>query len=560
MASRSLTKCRPAQGRPAQGVGTGRTGRLARRWASLPARSGLCLGLGLSSRVRLWLMVGLYLMVGRVEVARANGYGEAKALIVEAEKLLRSGDEAGGLAKLKEAMRLQGGPGKGGYGYARYIHLRLAQHYWAKGSKSKAEAEVKRALKVTSNQRWVDSAYLVTFNHPFIVNHFPKYGSLAGRTRRYPDHRIIPSAVYLHNGPGEHLYAVGSRGLYRLHRRTGRLTTIHEVAGGSLYRFDLAGDDNRMILGYERDKNLYLVTVKPYSERRIPRRMGMHRLYLDRTGKSVVGYGFLGRYGLMVRSTALAPPHAVKRLLKIHGALITGSGNHVVYALWSTTGPYARRFVPHYSPLYHVVKERDLATGRESVLHTFTPVDFRNRLYAFRSETGQKALVEVVDYLRGKRSLLVVDTRTGRFRAYKARFSSFRSLRRTAGAFSFKEDYVVMAHEAAGKLSVARLDLATGKWAAVGEVRTKGRPVKLYAMGVLKDNATIWIHQGDELDFVGASGALKRNDLRRHARTRRPEWAGPTYYTADPEHFYMGIEKGSGRYFMRVALPRLKRP
>ncbi|MBN1962859.1 MAG: hypothetical protein JW841_18150 [Deltaproteobacteria bacterium] len=67
----------------------------------------------------------------------ANGYGEAKELINEAEAALEQRNEKVFLAKLLETIKIQttldDKPYE--YGYASYVHLLLAKYYYAKAKK-----------------------------------------------------------------------------------------------------------------------------------------------------------------------------------------------------------------------------------------------------------------------------------------------------------------------------------------------------------------------------------------------------------------------------------------
>ena len=124
------------------------------------------------------------LLVGAVITdALANGYGNAKDLIEQAEKAFDAGKDDEGLSLLDDALYYQTtvGKKKEPYGYARYVLYRLSRYYLEKGNEKKAEKYIKKALKAPEDHDWVDEEYWVSKYDPYIVENFPKLAGMKAK-------------------------------------------------------------------------------------------------------------------------------------------------------------------------------------------------------------------------------------------------------------------------------------------------------------------------------------------------------------------------------------------
>lgn len=493
--------------------------------------------------------------------AGANGYGDAKPLCEEAERLFATGHEAAALAKLKDALRIQqtADRWRRPYGYARWIHFRLARHLHARGEKRRAKEELRRALAVTASQEYVDERFLVSAADPFIVQNYPELSSR--KLVRHPAHAAIPRAIALENGPGAFLYVAGSSGLYRVHRARGTLEVLHDQPGDSFYRFAVSDDESRQLVAYERDRNLHL--LGPGGERRVPRPAFVDDLCFAPDGKSAFVFSRAGTYGLRVHRTSLEAPYGSTLLHELRGRLLHAGGRRFLVASYVTT---AVRFHPHYSPLFHQVLSVRLAAGGGAapasgpssapaglpaeVLHTFSSVDPRNRVYARASPSGKRVAVLVDEPAAGRRLLAVQELETGTASARPVRHQLLGGRGSLGVRFGAGERELILLDAAGGDLSLLRYDPASGRATPITTLPAGKEEV--HGFGAIRD--AVWIHRGDTLLLVGGAARRRSLDLRRLARAARPEWAGASYCFAEPDQCYIGIEKGAGRYFMRVEL------
>ncbi len=493
--------------------------------------------------------------------APANGYGHAKPLCEEAERLFAAGREAEALAKLKQALRVQetADRARKPYGYARWVHFRLARHHHGKGDRRRARESLRRALAVTGQQEFVEEPFLVSANDPFIVANYPE---LSGRRAvRHPAHAAIPRAIALENGPGPYLYVAGSSGLYRVHRARGTLEVLHDQPGDSFYRFAVSEDERLQLAAYERDRNLHLLTAA--GERRVPRPAFVDELHVAPGARSALVYSRAGSYGLRVHRTSLEPPFGSRLLHELRGRLLVGGGRRFVYASYAET---SLRFHPHYSPLYSKVLSVRLEPGAASapasapaaaggdLLHAFASVSPRNRVHAVSSPSGRRAAL-LCDEPPGRPLLVVHDLVSG---AHTTRTLSHQLLGGRGGLrvrFSADERELILVDESGSDLALLRYDPASGR---ARSLATLAKGAELHGFGALRDGR-VWVHLGDALLLLGAGGARQSLDLKRLSRVARPEWAGASYCFDDPAQCYIGIEKGAGRYFMRVELARTAR-
>jgi hypothetical protein len=493
----------------------------------------------------------------------ANGYGNAKELIIEAERHFTAGRDDEALAALAKALRAQSTADRWRkpYGYARYIHFRLAKHHHAKSDSKRAKQELQIALKINDAQAYVDEGYQVLPRDPFIVKNYPELARL--KTTRHPAHAIAPRTVYVH-GAGGYVFTVGFTALGRLDPKTSTLETLFDQPNDQLYRFDASADGKRVILAYERDPHLYVIDLDPYDLRRVRRIGGVDRLHLSRSGK----HAFVcsrSRYGLTVRRTPLDGSGSATEVLRVNAHVLEAERDHVVYSTYSAA---QGRFHPAYSPLYeHVISASFAAAGsKPTTLYTFSPVTFGNYAAATSSRTGALTALYVHDVGRRKHELLLHDWATGKTHRWPAPAVLAQPRRRLMVEFSFKEDYVVVVDEDAGRLRLQRVDLKSGAPTVIGVVDpaigrrgATGDAPAVHAFGVLRDNRTVWIHRGDALVLVDDAGKVARANLVPLSRRPRPEWAGATFYFPDPEQLYLGIEHKASRDFMKVDLAQIRR-
>ncbi len=90
-------------------------------------------------------------------------------------------------------------------------------------------------------------------------------------------------------------------------------------------------------------------------------------------------------------------------------------------------------------------------------------------------------------------------------------------------------------------------------WKLVGE----GRAQPIYGMGV-RPNGTAWLHFGDEMALVDATGVARRTSVRAFVRDQPVEWAGADLYIEKPEGLWIGVEVGPGRDFVWVSFTDLE--
>jgi hypothetical protein len=492
--------------------------------------------------------------------AGANGYGDAKPLCEEAERLFATGRDAEALAKLKDALRIQqtADRWRRPYGYARWVHFRLARHLHARGEKRRAREELKRALAVRDAQEYVDERFLVSAADPFIVQNFPELSTR--KLVRHPAHAAIPRAIALENGPGAFLYVAGSSGLYRVHRARGTLEVLHDQPGDSFYRFAISDDESQQLAAYERDRNLHLLGAG--GERRVPRPAFVDELCFAPDGKSALVYSRGGTYGLRVHRTSLETPYGSRLLHELRGRLLHAGGRRFLYASYVTT---AVRFHPHYSPLFHQVLSVRLAAGSAApasgpssapaglpaeVLHTFSAVDPRNRVHAAASPSGKRVALLVDEPAAGRRLLIVHELETGTMSARPVRHQLLGGRGRLGVRFGAGERELVLLDGSGNAPSLLRYDPASGRATPIATLPA-GKE-EIHGFGAIRDG--VWVHRGDTLLLVGGAARHRSLDLRRLSRAPRPEWAGASYCYVDPDQCYIGIEKGAGRYFMRVDL------
>jgi hypothetical protein len=514
------------------------------------------------------VLVALALVALVVDVL-ANGYGDAKLLIQKAEKAFEAGQDAVALELLDEALYTQttADKKKEPYGYARYIYYRLSRYWLEQGNSKKAKKYVKKALKAPEDHDWVDEEYWVSAYDPYVTKNFPDLSGM--KTKKHPVHKVLPACIGLKNGSGDFIYGIGSKKLYRLNRKTLVSQVLYERSHDYLYRFDVHDSDDKMLLYYEGDKYLYYLETSPFKVRQVPRGTSVDSLYIDRAGTHAVVYK-RGGYKFKVVRTSLAEPHDHETLLEQEGRVLISSADELLYATWSYV--HGKNFHPYYSPMYEHVMARAFSDAKPQRLFTFPNIDHRNSIDRIESRSGEVEGLFLDDFTRNKQYIIVHDWKGGSTITYEVPYrlnadpcGSYCPL---GAAFSHKEDHLVILDIQEKQLRVLRFDFQgtslteTGVLPLPGGSKLKGKVGKeaIHRLGVLEDNSTVWIHWGDYFVFMDSSGKSSTVDVRPFSKVKSPEWAGPTYYTTDPEQFYLGIEKGKGRYFMVVQLSKLHKP
>ncbi len=511
----------------------------------------------------------LLLVAACIPNAFANGYGDAKALIEQAEKAFEAGNDDEGLSLLDDALYYQTtvDKKKEPYGYARYILYRFSQYYLEKGNLKKAEKYIKKALKAPEDHDWVDEEYWVSKYDPYITKNFPKLSGFKAKV--HPPHQILPDCLGLINGTGEHIYGLGDKTLYRLNRKTGESVALYERSVDYLYRIAVSDSDDQMLLYYEGDKYVYHLTMKPFKVHQIPKGTGVDSLYINAIGTHAVVFD-KGDYGFEAVRTSLLKPHDHETLIDEEGRVLTSSAENVLYATWSTA--QGKNFHPYYSPMYEHVMARAFKDAKPSRLFTFPTIDHRNSIDKIYSTSGTVEALFLGDFTRDKQFILVHDWTAGSTVTFEMPYhvdaDPCGNACRFGAAFSHNEDHLFLLDIQAKQVRVLRFDPAKPDISEVGAIplpgssKLKGKFGKqeIHRMGTLKDSETVWIHWGDFLIFMDPSGKTKTVNVAPFSKKKSPEWAGPTYYTTDPEQFWFGIEKGGSRYFMMVELSKLYSP
>jgi hypothetical protein len=501
--------------------------------------------------------------------AFANGYGNAKDLIEQAEKAFDTGKDDEGLSLLDDALYYQTtvGKKKKPYGYARYVLYRLSKYYLEKGNLKKATKYIKKALKAPEDHDWVDEEYWVSKYDPYIVKNFPKLSGF--KTKIHPKHKILPDCLGLVNGTGDHIYGLGDKTVYRLNRKTGESVALYERNVDHLYRFAVSDSDDQMLVYYEGDKYIYHLAMKPFKVTQIPKGTGVDSLYINSIGTHAVVFD-RGDYAFVAKRTSLLPPHDSETLVEQEGRVLVSSAENVLYATWSYA--QGKNFHPYYSPMYEHVMARAFKNQKPSRLFTFPTIDHRNSIDKIYSRSGDVEALFLGDFTRDKQFILVHDwvkDSTVTFEMpYHVTSDPCGSYCPFAGAFSHDEKHLFFLDIQAKQVRVLRFDPAKPDLKEVGLIplpgssKLKGKFEKeeIHRMGTLKDSETVWIHWGDFLIFMDPAGKTSSVNVAPFSKKKNPEWAGPTYYTTDPEQFWFGIEKGGSRYFMMAELSKLYSP
>ncbi|MBN2496359.1 MAG: hypothetical protein JXR96_17325 [Deltaproteobacteria bacterium] len=483
-------------------------------------------------------------------LALANGYGDAKALIDQADEKLAGGRQAEAIALLKRVLTIQTATdrkrGKYGYGYAACAHLRLAKIYLARKNRKLARREVKLALALAGSQRFVEPGYLVLPTDPFIVEHFPKLGGLKSRKIQG---RILKWTIGLIEQGGQ-VYALGSSALQRVDRTAGRVTTLYQQSRASLYRVRVHTDNKRMLLAYEGDPDLVYLECEPFAIRKLKSPGLPAALYFDRRAEHAIVYrGHVGSE-LAVYRLPLAGGKAEK-VFSGQGLWLYRSGEHLIYARRvGRTFSYIRGI--GRNPQSDRLVAHDLESGESRTLFSFSEPDTRSWALAMRSHAENRTALYVRDAARRTRHLLLHDWHRGQTDRRELDFGPEDGLELADIAFSPKDDFLVFLQIEDGRARIVRLDVESG---AKRELSVRlpapkdGKRYGLYGLGVLADNRTIWLHVDDRFYLCDEQGRLRGADLVSLSGLRAPEWAGTDHYFDSPEQLFLGVERGGSRVF-----------
>ena len=466
-------------------------------------------------------------------------FARAHQLVTRANALASLGRAAGATALYRQALLIQR-RSSGEVGYARYAHFRLAKLKYAAGDKKGARAELVAALAITAEQDRVRDGFHLERKHPFIVEHFPK---LAGVVRKTGP-TVRPPEPLLQLQPrraatDRYLYAAGRHGVYRLDRRSNRVETIHDSGEAVITNFAVGPRGERLALTYLGDSKLYLVQRQPPKRHALTPPVAPRAFHLADDGRLIV-YGRRGKYGLVGYKLPFGkPPLDPKPQIKVAGRWLGSDANRLIYARYELSAGV--RFDPDRNPIFREVVVHDLA-GAKKTLHRFDRPSAANRYQLLRSPSGQRFALFSLEAKGGLRSISVYDAESGKVESHPHSLALALPATEPLAAFSAKEDFLVVLERRRGALRVVRLSYTRGYATQLAALRETS-PTRIYGLGVLEDNRTVWVHHGSDLVRVvaGSKRRPRRRKLAKIASLQRPRWIAPTRYLAGFGQFALTV-------------------
>ena len=516
------------------------------------------------------LVLGLSLMTG---LARANGYGEAKRLIEEAERAFSANDDGKALRLLKQALVTQTVPDRKReeYGYAAYVHYRLGKYYWEHGQAKLAKQEMERALKVKATQQFVDEGYLVSRTDPLVREVLPTLQP--HKVVPLDKGRTIPNAIAL-LPRGRRVFVMGDHSVAELDRNARTMTILHEQPGDSLYRMDALADGSALLAAYEGGRHILYLKPDGSPPVRLSRPFLPDDLYFAPRGDAAILWS--RRRAVKVPLTSgpsatlfkLETPPSRLVLRGGIGSMILRTGSAGVSAGFFPAGGSEDahegtiRYVAHFLEDGKAVPlvERPLPQGaRDQVLRVYAADERAMGLYFWNRETQSNRLLTIdLD----TRAVTTHDIALGVEPWEQSQYGHG-----DAGTiiFSAKNDYVVALGGSGTRLRVVRyvpgaaaptsdqaFDLTATLSADQPSINIKGA-------GVLADNERLWIATATAIILVGPDGEARAASLAKLLGSKRFEWDARPYGFSAPDELYIPLAKGKGRSLVRIAMDEIER-
>lgn len=474
---------------------------------------------------------GLIVLLWAVDPAIASDAGqiagEARQLADRGDAMFRIGRPADGIALLQAALALQTDQRGRPFGYARWIFFRLAQYKHSQGQRSEAERLLVKALAVDREQRLVDKRHLVSQHDAFIVQNYPRVAGIS--TKRVSPTRIFPVAERLRLA-GHLAYGYSDHTLFSYDRRRQTLMVVHDEAGDRIAGFDSNADGDTLLIAYGTQPQLHVVRLAPLSALRIALTLPVKHAFLDAGGRTATLYrttsdGFRVARLSLDRYASETPLFAGRDQRLLFG--------RPEFAL-STIEP---KGVPRSLYLLDVFKKEQREVFR------FARSDPRNALKVVDAG-GDYAVIAARDGAAQKRSLVVYDQRQPGSHFSGSYDVPLRWSER-AVALSPRGDYLVLVSRLKGTLRVLRYSLRLRRAREVAVLRSRST-LPVHGLGVLKDNATIWLHRGATIHLIHLAGKQRTLPLRSltHAVAR---WNGRDVLAEDSNELFIGYQGRDAR-------------
>jgi hypothetical protein len=517
------------------------------------------------------LVLGFLLVA---DLARANGYGEAKSLIDKAEQAFAAKDRATALRLLKQALKTQTVPDRKReeYGYAAYVHYRLGRFYWEHGQAKRARQEIERAIGITSSQQFVEASYLVSRTDPLVLDVLP----FLKKQKVVPldKGRMLPNTIAL-LPRGRRVFVMGDHSVGELDRSARTLTVLHEQPGDSLYRIDAKADGSALLLAYEGADHILYLKTDGSPPVRLRRPFLPEDLYFAPRGDAAILWADRRAVKLPIPAgrpaTTLFSLETPATRLVLRG----GIGNMVLRT--ANVGVSAGffpdndsedsvdgtiRYVAHFLDSGKAVPlvERSFALGaRDRVLRIYADDDRAFGLYFWNRETESNRLLTID-----------LDTRTLKTSDINLGVEPWDQDEYGHGdagtiVFSARHDYVVALSSQGTRLRVVRFvpgakapkadhcyDLAATLSADAPSLNIKGA-------GVLADNTRLWIATATAIILVDPEGEARAAGLATLLGSKSFQWDARPYGFSSPDELYLPLAKGKGRFLARIGMDEIDR-
>ncbi|MCP4674000.1 MAG: hypothetical protein GY854_00460, partial [Deltaproteobacteria bacterium] len=519
----------------------------------------------------LLLLPAFLIFSGIPMVAVADNNVDALQNIIRAEKLFEIEDDKNALLLLKKALRDQRTNGKE-YGYARYIHYRLAKHYHSKGQKARAKQELNRALKIDTS-KYVKHHYQVSTSDPLIVSYFPRFHSR--KSFRVKKNRYYMGVRWLSNCNSPTIFGMSRDSILSIDRQKRKITEILSENGtGSCappsYKYAFKGpscigikseDCSRHLINVVISKeNMHFFASTPFfhQKRHLPSRN--KKFFLDSNFENLVEYT---NSPCRVRMhSPLKNSGSGYRSFRPDGDCLGMNYNHAIWG--SYNDDRHRRIVG--TPDYKRFVAHDFRDDSSIVLYEFKRPTFSNHTAIITSDDISSVFFE--DEFRKKSFLLLHDWKTKTTKTVQFPYMDFLTSREkqiryllNTARFSVSENYYLIAALRKKHLIIFRVDLASDDLERIdlGPIAPFSGShawYKLRGFGFLKDKSSFWFQFDNVLLIIDNQFKSYKVDLSPYSlkESKWIQWVHGTRFYTNPDEFYFSAEGKPGLYKIRISL------